>query len=53
MFQLSTEAGSQRASSTIALVEALVSKNRKMAAYKKTIRELRERVRLLENQRTQ
>ena len=43
--------GVQRCSSTLALVEALVSKNRKMAAYRKTVRELRERVRELEKER--
>ena len=37
-------------SPTLALVEALVSKNRRLASYKKTIRELRERVRQLEEQ---
>ena len=37
-------------SSTLALVEALVSKNRRLAAYKKTVRELRGRVKSLEKE---
>ena len=37
--------------STLALVEVLVSKNRRLAAYKKRIRELKQQVKALEEER--
>ena len=37
-------------STTMALVEALVSKNRRLSAYQQTIRELRDRVETLEEE---
>ena len=50
--QMLPEGSPESSSSTLALVEALVSKNRRLAAYKETIRELRERVKILEEKNT-
>ena len=50
VLQMLPEGGPVSSSSTLALVEALVSKNRRLAAYKETIRELRDRVKTLEEE---
>ena len=50
VLQMLPEGRPVSSSSTLALVEALVSKNRRLAAYKETIRELRERVKTLEEE---